>query len=95
VRQRGSAGVDYLAAVAVVGVTFAGLVAVRPHHVDRDAPVNAISPIVRLLGRPVDSLAPRPRRPPRPSGQPTPRPRPKPPPDESATVLLPEWWRGP
>lgn len=95
-RQRGFASVEYLALIGVVGVALAGLLAMRPHRVPRAAPVNVIPPIVRLLGRPVDNLTPRPARPRAPS---TPRPpsRPRPPrrpPEAPLTVPLPEWWGG-
>lgn len=92
--NRGFASVEYLAAVGVVGIIFAGLVALRPQRVERRTPVDVIPPIVRLLGRPVDNLTPRPARP-NPSGRPALRPRPRPPrrePGGPATVLLPEWW---
>ena len=92
-RRAGSATVEYLAAVAVVGVMFAGLVTLRPHRVAGKTPVDAIPPIVRLLGRPVENLAPRPARSPRPHPRLAQRPRPKPHTEEPATVLLPEWWR--
>jgi hypothetical protein len=85
--------VEYIAAVAVVGIMFAGLVALRPHHVAGKTPVDAIPPIVRLLGRPIENLAPRPARRPGPRSRPAQRPRPRPHAEEPATVLLPEWWR--
>ena len=95
-RQRGDASVDYLAMIAVVGIVFAGLLVLRPHHVGPKSPVDVIPPIVRLLGHPVQNLDPHPP-PPRRPASPGPRPR-RPRParprrDGPAVVLLPEWWR--
>ena len=74
-RDGGYAAVDYLAVVAVVGIAFAGLVALRPTRVGPKAPVDVIPPIVRLLGHPVQNLEPRPTRPVRPARPRPPRPR--------------------
>lgn len=99
-RDGGYAAVDYLAVVAVVGIAFAGLVALRPTRVGPKAPVDVIPPIVRLLGHPVQNLSPpRPPRPrparPRPTRPRPPRPRPVRPDREPATIPLPEWWSRP
>ncbi len=91
--ERGSAGADYLAIVAVVGVVLAGLVTLRPTRVGPQAPVDVIPPIVRLLGHPVQNLAPtrpRPARPVRP--RPARPPRPRPPSPGPTMIPLPEWW---
>lgn len=95
-KQRGTAAVEYLAIVSVVGIAFAGLLTLRPQRAPRSAPVDVIPPIVRLLGRPIDNLAPRPARPrPDPSTRPAPRPRPaRRPPDPPLTIPLPDWWDG-
>lgn len=93
--ERGYAATDYLAIVAVIGIMFAGLVALRPTRVGPEAPVDVIPPIVRLLGHPVQNLEParpRPVRPARPH-----RPRPARPVGTGptlgpSTILLPEWW---
>ena len=94
-RHQGSAAVDYLAVIAVVGIMFAGLVALRPTRVGPNTPVDVIPPIVRLLGHPVQNLEPAPPRPARPAGPRPPRPaRPRPtsPTFGPSTILLPEWW---
>lgn len=95
--QRGSAGADYLAVIAAVGIMFAGLLVMRPQRVGPKSPVDVIPPIVRLLGHPVRNLEPRPVAPrPPPIKRPTP-PRPRTagrqPGADPALVLLPEWWR--
>jgi hypothetical protein len=93
--QRGSAGADYIAVIAVVGIVFAGLLAMRPQRVGPKSPVDVIPPIIRLLGHPVQKLEPRPAGPRPPTKRPGPprkratrRPKSNP-----AVVLLPEWWR--
>lgn len=93
--QRGSAGAEYLALVAVIIVMFAGLLVLRPHRVGRGTPVDVIPPIVRLLGRPLDGLTPPTPRPGTPRAPITPKPRrPRPRPrNDPPIVLLPEWWR--
>ena len=84
--MRGSALVEYLGAVVVVGMVMLGLLALRPHQPARTPP---IAPVDRLGGlvatppppqvaRPARPRAPRPRRPSRPR---PPRP----------TVLVPGW----
>jgi hypothetical protein len=95
--QRGSAGVDYLAVIAVVGIVFATLLVLRPQRVGPKSPVDVIPPIVRLLGHPVQSLDPTPAvsRPPTPRTKPRRPPTVRPPVNEPAVVLLPEWWRTP
>ncbi len=96
--ERGYAAVDYLAVVAVVGIMFAGLVALRPTRVGSEAPVDVIPPIVRLLGHPVQNLELRPPRPARPVRSRPVRPgRPGPPAPslDPSTILLPEWWSRP
>jgi hypothetical protein len=96
--KRGFAAVDYLAIIAVIGIVFAGLVALRPTRVGPETPVDVIPPIIRLLGRPVDNLTPRPTRPARPSHPRPPRPgspRPPRPNREPSTIPLPEWWSRP
>lgn len=94
-RQRGFASVDYLATIAVVGIVFAGLLVMRPQRVGPKSPVDAIPPIVRLLGHPIENLSPHPVRPHRPATPSRPRrPRPaRPRRDDPAIVPLPEWWR--
>jgi hypothetical protein len=97
-RNGGFAAVDYLAIVAVVGIAFAGLVAVRPTRVGPKAPVDVIPPIVRLLGQPLQNLSPpvaRPQRPARPRPPRPPRPRPAQPDRGPGTIPLPEWWSRP
>ncbi len=92
---QGSAAVEYLAITAVVGIMFAGLVALRPTRVGPETPVDVIPPIIRLLGHPVQNLTPRPARPVRPAHPRPPRPhRPRPPrpSHEPSTIPLPEWW---
>jgi hypothetical protein len=95
VTQRGSAGADYLAVIAVVGIVFAGLLVMRPQRVGPKAPVDVIPPIVRLLGHPVQNLAPKPAAPRQPAKRPTqPRKRAtRRPGSAPALVLLPDWWR--
>ena len=95
--QRGSAGVDYLAVIAVVGIVFAALLVLRPQRVGPKSPVDVIPPIVRLLGHPVQNLEPKPAvsRPPTPRTKPRRPPGARPPASEPAVVLLPEWWRAP
>ena len=95
-RQEGFAGAEYLAIVTVVGVAMVGLVTLRPQEVSRRPPVDALTPIIRLLEHPAENLAPR-KRLPRPGGPLTgPRPRrpdpPKPRADDPVVVPLPEWW---
>ncbi len=93
--EQGNAAVEYLAIIAVVGIMFAGLVALRPTRVGPEAPVDVIPPIIRLLGHPVQNLEPRPARPARPPRPRPPRPqRPRPPrpSHEPSTIPLPEWW---
>ncbi len=95
-QQRGTAGAEYLALVGVIIVMFAGLLTLRPHRVGRGTPVDVIPPIVRLLGRPLDTLEPRPApRPATPAPPMPPRPRRATPRRRSdpPIVLLPEWWR--
>ena len=58
--QRGSAGADYIAVIAVVGIIFAGLLVMRPQRVGPKSPVDVLPPIIRLLGHPVQNLEPRP-----------------------------------
>lgn len=96
--ERGNAAVDYLGIIAVVGIMFAGLVALRPTQVGPEAPVDVIPPIIRLLGHPVQNLEPRPTRPVPPALPRPPRPRrPRPPRPsrEPSTIPLPEWWSRP
>jgi hypothetical protein len=95
VTQRGSAGADYLAIIAVVGIVFAGLLVMRPQRVGPKSPVDVIPPIVRLLGHPVQTLEPRAARPRPPTKRPGP-PRKRAtrrPGSDPAVVVLPEWWR--
>jgi hypothetical protein len=86
--RRGSATVDYLAAVAAVGLLLLALVAVREHRPQRRPPVNPVAHIGALV-----RLAPVPRPP---LAEPTvprpPRPRPpRHPPPPRVTVLSPSW----
>ncbi len=92
--QRGSAGADYIAVIAVVGIIFAGLLVMRPQRVGPKSPVDVLPPIIRLLGHPVQNLEPRPAaprasviRPGPPRRRATRRPT-----SDPAVVLLPEWW---
>ena len=84
--QRGSATVDYLAAVAAVGLLLLALVVVRQHQPRRRPPVNPVAHIGALVRPP--SIP----RPPAvaPSGPPRPRP-PRRPPRPGVTVLTPSW----
>lgn len=92
--ERGSAGADYLAVIAVVGIVFATLLVFRPQRVGPKSPVDVIPPIVRLLGHPVQSLDPKPvvSRPPTPRARPRRPSTTRRPANEPAVVLLPEWW---
>jgi hypothetical protein len=94
VTQRGSAGVDYLAVIAVVGIALAGLLVLRPQRVGPKSPVDVIPPIVRLLGHPVQNLEPKPatRRPATKRAKPPRKPATRRPASDPAVVLLPEWW---
>ena len=94
-RRRASAGaaiVEYVAAIAAVGLLFLGLLVLRPHEVGRRDPVRAIPRITRLLQEPVRRLSPLravPARPRRPAVR---RPRP---PRAPVIIDLPEWMIGP
>jgi hypothetical protein len=84
--QRGSATVDYLAAVAAVGLLLLALVVVRQHQPHRRPPVNPVAHIGALVRPP--SI---PRPPVKvPAGPPRPRP-PRRPPRPGVTVLTPSW----
>jgi hypothetical protein len=87
--QRGSATVDYLAAVAAVGLLLLALVVVRQHQPHRRPPVNPVARIGALVRPP--SIP----RPPAvvPSGPPRPRP-PRRPPRRGVTVVIPSWAGG-
>jgi hypothetical protein len=91
--QRGYSAVEFLGLIAVIGIALTGMTALRPKAVSTKAPVDAITPIIRILGKPLDSLERRPK-PPRPRTT-KPRPRrsapPKPPP--TVEIPLPDWWR--
>lgn len=92
-KQNGYASAEYLTIVAIVGVVMAGLVTLRPREVGPRPPVDAISPIVRLLGHPAEALKEHKPRPPS-TGPPRPRraPRPRPAKPGPVIVPLPEWW---
>lgn len=91
-RQAGSGAVEYVALIGAVIAMFLGLLELRPTATSRRAPVDVITPVARLLGRPLDpshlraSPAPRSVRP-RPTA---PRRRPA---DLAPIVMLPRWWR--
>ena len=84
--HRGSATVDYLAAVAAVGLLLLALVAVREHRPERRPPVNPVARIGALVRPP---SVPRPPAA-APSGPPRPRATPPtaPPPGDRAQPLL-------
>lgn len=89
VARRGSATVDYLGAVAAVGLLLLALVAVREHRPERRPPVNPVATVAALLKPP--SVPRRPRMT-APSVAPRPRPRPpRRPPRPRVTVLSPTW----
>jgi hypothetical protein len=94
-KQSGFASAEYLAIIGIVGLVMVGLVALRPQKVGPRPPVDAITPIVKLLGHPAGSL-PRAPRPPRtvPGRSIGPRRvrRPTPPRPGPVVVRLPEWW---
>jgi hypothetical protein len=85
-RRRGTAMVEYIGAVVVVGAVMLGLIAVRPHHPSRTPPVRPVDRLGVLVAAPPP---PRVVRPPRPAAPRRPRaPRPRPP---RPTVLVPGW----
>jgi hypothetical protein len=85
-RRRGTALVEYIGAVVVVGAVMLGLIAVRPHHPSRTPPVQPVDRLGALVAAPPP---PRVVRPPRPAAPRRPRPpRPRPP---RPTVLVPGW----
>ncbi|HMO01218.1 MAG TPA: hypothetical protein PKD59_17530 [Miltoncostaeaceae bacterium] len=85
-RRRGSALVEYLGAVVVVGAVMLGLIALRPHHPSRTPPVQPLDRLGVLVAAPPP---PRVARAPRPARPRPPRPaRPRPP---RAAVLVPGW----
>ena len=83
----GSAIIDYLGAVAAVGLLMLALVAVREHQPHRRPPLNPVGRIVEVLGPPppprVRAVPPVANRPAQPRPRRAPRPR--------ATVLAPVW----
>ena len=84
--HRGSATVDYLAAVAAVGLLLLALVVVRDPRPHRRPPVNPVAHVGALVRPP---SIPRP-----PAAVPTGPPRPRPPrraPRPGVTVLSPSW----
>jgi hypothetical protein len=91
--QRGYSAVEFLGLIAVIGIALVGMTALRPKVVSTKAPVDAITPIIRLLGKPLENLEPRPR----PSRPRTTKPRPRRPaprkPPSTVEVPLPDWWR--
>ena len=83
----GSAIVDYLGAVAAVGLMMLALVAVRPHQPHRRPPVDPVAHIAAILGtRPAPRRAPVPR-----IVSTPPVRRPRLPSRPRATVLAPVW----
>jgi hypothetical protein len=84
--RRGSALVEYLGAIVVVGMVMLGLLALRPHQPSRTPPVEPVDrlralvmpPAAPRVDRPARATRPRPRRPARPRQL---RP----------TVLVPGW----
>ncbi|HTI32759.1 MAG TPA: hypothetical protein VL422_03715 [Miltoncostaea sp.] len=88
-RGRGSALVEYVAAIVAVGTLMLGLVVVRPHHPSRTPP---IAPLDRLGGLVAAPPVPRVVRPPRPARPRPPSPaRPRRPRPPRPTVLVPPW----
>ena len=92
-KQAGHASAEYLTIVAIVGVVMVGLVTLRPQEVGPRPPVDAISPIVRLLGHPAEALKERkPRSPSTGPVRPRRAPRPRSAKPGPVIVPLPEWW---
>ena len=56
--RRGASVVEYLGAVAAVGLVMLGLLVVRPYAVPRRDPVGAVPYVVRLLGHQARRLDP-------------------------------------
>lgn len=83
--RRGSALVEYLGAVVVVGAVMLGLIAVRPHHPSRTPPVQPVDRLAGLVAAPPPRVI-------RPAGPAAPR-RPRPPRAHPPrpTVLVPGW----
>ena len=84
--RHGSAMVEYLGAVVVVGVVMLGLIALRPHHPSRTPPVEPVDRLRALVMPPPAPRVARPARPPAPRPRRPARPRPPRP-----TVLVPGW----
>jgi hypothetical protein len=89
--MRGVGVVEYVGLVGAVCLLMLGLATLRPHAVDRRAPVRALPPLVRLLGEPTRLLLPAP-----PPGPTKPRRRParprRPAPARGPLILdLPDW----
>jgi hypothetical protein len=84
--HRGSATVDYLGAIAAVGLLLLALVVVREHQPERRPPVNPVTHVGALVRPP--SI---PRRPPGPGVVQRPRPRASHPARPRVTVLSLSW----
>lgn len=89
-RSGGSATVDYLGAVAAVGLLLLALLVVREHRPERRPPLNPVATVAALV-RPAPIV-----RPPAPARPARPRPprRPRPPGPPRPTVLAPIWAMG-
>ncbi len=87
--RHGSALVEYVGAVVVVGAVMLGLIAVRPHHPARTPPVQPVDRLGALVAAPPPPRVVRPARPAAPRAPRAPRPpRQRPP---RPTVLVPGW----
>lgn len=84
--RRGTALVEYVGAVLVVGAVMLGLLALRPHQPSRTPPIAPVDRLGGLVAAPPPPRAVRPARPPGPRPARPPRPRPVRP-----TVLVPGW----
>jgi hypothetical protein len=91
--RRGAGIAEYIGLIGAVGLVIVGLLAVRPHVVDRRPPVRALPPLVRLLGEPGRLLAPR-RPDVRAAAAPRRAPRRRAPRSPRVVVDLPEWLVG-
>jgi hypothetical protein len=94
-RERGASAAEYLGVIGAVAILLGGLLAVGEHRVRREAPVDPVEVVARVLTPPAPPRPPRVRPAPAAGSRPAPairRPRPARP--TRPVVEVPRWAAG-